>query len=166
MQGDRGFLRAALASAREQENEFVRALRKSVAKDARKARKRAASKARAKRKRAEPPTVKPVAVSIPEAARMLGFSENHFRQRVLPDLGKIRGTRPRILVADVEEWAAAHKDSDSASKAASGASGSASPRSATNTRPASKPNPRNADRAKQLLERASRSTRRRSPANG
>ena len=103
-----------------------------------------------------------IAVSIPEAARMLGYSENHFRARVLPDLRVIGGTRPRILVADLRAWADDQKAIGSLSVAASGRSASATMASGTNTRPASKRQPRRSARAKQLLERASRSTPQRS----
>jgi hypothetical protein len=48
-------------------------------------------------------------VSIPDAAEMLGFSETYFRNNVLPSLPRIPGTRPRILVADLEAWAEDHK---------------------------------------------------------
>jgi hypothetical protein len=105
------------------------------------------------------PLFKTIAVSIGDAARLLGFSENHFRSRVLPDLPVIRGSRPRVLVADIERWADEHKAFATSGAGGSGLSGSGSTSSATNTRRASKPSPRHAARAKRLLERASKSMR-------
>jgi hypothetical protein len=51
-----------------------------------------------------------LALSIPEAAASLGFSETHFRAEILPDLPVLRGTRPRILVHDLEAWAERRKE--------------------------------------------------------
>jgi len=68
-----------------------------------------------------------LAVSIGEAASMLGFSENHFRARVLPALPVIRGTRPRIAVSDLERWIEEHRT------APAGAAGSGSAIPSTTT---------------------------------
>jgi hypothetical protein len=103
---------------------------------------------------------KPIAVSIPAAARLLGFSENHFRDRVLPDLPVIRGSRPRVLVADVQAWAEEHREPATSGAGGSGQSASEWGVSATSTRRASKPSPGHAGQARRLLEKANRSTRR------
>src|SRR5688500_3802236 len=95
---------------------------------------------------------------------MLGFSENHFRDRVLPDLGVIRGSRPRVLVADLESWAAEHRDRATAKSGACGLSASPTAAVSTNTRRAFGRSPNSAGLAKRLLEKANRSTPRRSKA--
>lgn len=107
----------------------------------------------------------PVAVSIPEAARLLSMSENHFRQRVLPDLRAVGGARPRIAVADLHAWADDQKALGSGARAGSGPSAFESTASKSSIRPVSKRRRKPSDRAKQLLERASRSMQRRSKAS-
>ena len=60
-------------------------------------------------KRADLPPAGRLAVSIREAAAMLGYSENHFRARVLADVPVIPGSRPRIVLKDLEAWLDANK---------------------------------------------------------
>jgi hypothetical protein len=101
--------------------------------------------------RRPPLPLHPIAVSIPDAAKLLGFGETYFRSRVLPDLTVLHGSRPRVLVADIERWAEDHKTPP---KTAVPVSTSAS----AGTRPRSRAT---SDLAMQLTERANRLMQRR-----
>lgn len=49
-----------------------------------------------------------LAVSIPDAARLISFSETYFRRSILPTLPVLYSSRPRILVRDLMKWVEAH----------------------------------------------------------
>jgi len=55
-----------------------------------------------------------LALTIPEAAAQLGFSEQHFRRYVLKDVGVFYvGSLARVRCADLEAWLANQRASNS-----------------------------------------------------
>lgn len=60
--------------------------------------------------------MKPLAVSIPEAAKLLGYRETYFRANVLPALRIVPGTRPKVPVAELERWLNEHAVTASSGK--------------------------------------------------
>lgn len=52
-----------------------------------------------------------MALSVSEASAILGVSENHFRDHILPDLGAVRsGSRVLIPRTALETWLAARAE--------------------------------------------------------
>jgi hypothetical protein len=97
-----------------------------------------------------------IALSIPEAAATLGFSESYFRAEILPHLPVIPGTRPRVLVSDLEIWAEERKVQPTAPLVGSGRSAFVTADAGTSTRRASKSSREKSERVRRLLQRAGR----------